>query len=173
RHSRTFRREKENRATSRDEGRWSDEIVCDGRSVMVAKIAIQNDRAPRLSEKVINDGRMRGKVTRVKDNWTHKPSQSSRPPSQRVKGYVRSINRIIESHATSEMPPIQPPSEKALEGPKSPEIPLMIDIDKPVEEMKLICDDLLVDISLDSRSETGIESLVEKCSVNRSGGSSG
>ena len=173
RHLRKFRGETEKRTTSRDEGRWSDEIVCDGRSVMVAKVAIQNDRAPRLSEKVINDGRMRGRVIPVKENWAYEPSPpSSRRPSQRAKGFVRSRNRIIASNDTPAMPRIQPRSEKALEGPKSQEIPPMIDVNEPVEEMKPIYNDLLVDISLDSRSETAIESFVEKYSVNRSAGSS-
>src|SRR5947207_5715497 len=68
RHSKNFRG-REKKSVYKDEGRWSDEIVCDGRSVTVAKVTIQDDRAPRLSEKVINDGRMRGRAIPVKDNW--------------------------------------------------------------------------------------------------------
>lgn len=172
RHLSKFGGEKEKRATSRDEGRWCDEIVCDGRSVMVAKVAIRNDRGPRLSEKVINDGRMRGRVIPVKDNWTHEfSSPSSRRASLPTKGSQRSRNQIIALNAAPATTPNQSRSEKALQGLKSPEIPSLIDVNEPMREMKLICEDMLVDISLDS-SETGIESLAEKCSVNRSGGSS-
>jgi hypothetical protein len=174
RRSRKFRGEREKRAMPRDEGRWSDEIVCDGRSVMVAKVTIQNDRGPRLSEKVINDGRMRGRVIPVKDNWTHEPSPpSSRRQSQPAKGFARSRRRIVALNATPGMSPIQTRSKKALKESAMPQIPPMIDVREPVEELRPTCDDLLVDISLDSKSGTGIKSLAEMCSVNRSGGSSG
>ena len=170
RYARKPRGEQEKRATSRDKGRWSDEIVCDGRSVMVAKVAIQNNSGPRLSETVINDGRMRGRVIPVKDIRTHEPSPpSSRRPSQPAKGFGTSRNRNIELNATPATTPSQPRSENTLERPKSTEIPPMIDVNEPLGEMKL---DLLGDISMGSRSETGIESLVGKCSVTRSGGSS-
>jgi hypothetical protein len=169
RHLKGFRGEKEKRPTSRDEGKWSDEIVCDGRSVMVARVAIQNDRAPRLSEKVINDGRMRGRVMPVKNNWTLEPSSPSSRRPQPAKGFVRSRNRTIVLNSAPVMPPVQRCSEKTVERSKSPDISPVIDVNEPVGETKLICDDLLVDI----RSETGIESFNEKCCVNRSGGSSG
>lgn len=169
RHSRRFRGEEEKRPTSRDEGKWSDEIVCDGRSVMVAKVAIQNDRAPRLSEKVINDGRMRGRVMQLKNNWTLEPSPPSSRRLQPAKGCVRSRNRPIVLNSAPGMLPVQRCSEKKVERSKSPDISPVIDVNEPVGETKLICDDLLVDI----RSETGIESFNKKCSVNRSGGSSG
>ena len=52
----------EKRPISRD-SRWSDEVICDGRSVRLA--VIEDDQFPRLhrSEKIINDGRQRQRTS--------------------------------------------------------------------------------------------------------------
>src|SRR5208282_2740477 len=93
--------EREKRSTSTDT-RWSDEIVSDGRSVMVTKVAVEGNRAPRLSELVINDGRnrMRERSTKLKEN-ARAPEvtpKSVHRHSQGAMGNVVNSNRNIVSN---------------------------------------------------------------------------
>jgi hypothetical protein len=76
--------------------RWSDEIVCDGRSVMIAKVTKKGNRAPQLLEKVINDGRARKRdlsVTRIclpSPESTLRPSKPS-DASKAEKGFRQTM----------------------------------------------------------------------------------
>ena len=95
--------------TSRDT-RWSEEIVCDGRSV--AKVSAEGNRVSRLSEeKVINDGRRRRgeRPAQNLEDWTRRASSNSvRRHSRPSEGLVRNINRIIASNTTPTMAVLQP-----------------------------------------------------------------
>jgi hypothetical protein len=157
------------RAISSDT-QWSGDIISDGRLVMLAKVAVQRDRAPQLSETIINDGRMRGRE-REKGLETRETctNPTGRPLFKTSKGLTMNINRTVASNATPEIPVVRPPTLLV-----SPMIDLgalsqdMIDLSGDLcGEMIEISEDLLVDITPNPDNEKGIETLADLCPIHK------